>query len=492
MMKYSFWIMVATLLSGFISPASAADDFQWTTDRVFKRVAPLKNDNTGRLAMITWPAFVLGTNDVSFRQKAPLPPEAYKELARRGLTQRIPLHPDYIPMAQAIQAAGAQVIFVEGTAGPGPYALGAAPYHKLPADFPTGKDRGQLPCPAVLDGWAKSADRIRATLRQYKEAGVKVTGVWLDWEVEPWAMGGYKQAAACSRCREILPRGVLDSSETYTRYIVALRAQMFSAYVAAPVLEVFPGCPVTDWAVVFSTLEVPTQGVWGNYQQPPRDLGLFTAANPVAYGNDIFYEYHWTNTWGYPLDIPHMDRLYTRVMLGQVSQHAANALKLAPEKLTIPWVCRYCPDADDRKVPLLSRERYREILRHIWLRGADSMQIFNEPRKKYPAIAVEEVEDAVAIYDEMLAYREFLDRGEIMNTAVPEVTDDGPVWSGFRLKDEAIVRAFTQGRKTVKLNLAVWDSLPAVELDAPPGGATYRLAREGERIRVTREKTPRR
>jgi hypothetical protein len=471
---------------------SRAEDIRWTTDWVIKKVPPLKNDYAGRLPMITWPAFALSTNDKSFYEKKPFPPDVYKELAKRGLTQRIPLNTNYVAMAQAIQQAGGKIVFVEGSGGNAYYELAPDWGHKLPEGFKITEGDRLFPCPTLLEGWRIKADEVRATLRAYKAAGVKVDGVWMDWECEPlvWSIGRYEQAKACSRCQALLPAGVLDTKAAYTTFIMGLRADIFSAYLAAPVQEIFPGCPVTQWEAVISTPERPTQSCWGNWKFPPMTLGLMTAANPVAYGNDYFYQAHWSTNWGYPLDEKHMDRLYTRIMFGQVSQHARNALLTAPEKLSIPWVCRYCPDVDDDKVPILSRERYREILRHIWLRGADSMQIFNEPRPKHPAIAVEEIQDAVAVYDEMLPYRRFLDRGAILNTDVPEVTDDGAIWSGLRLENEALVRAFTQGRKRVEFAITPWTNAPPVELIAHPDGQTYRLVLQEGKVKVTKERTP--
>jgi hypothetical protein len=179
-----------------------------------------------------------------------------------------------------------------------------------------------------------------------------------------------------------------------------------------------------------------------------------------------------------------MDRLYTQVMLGQVSRNAENADRWAPEMWCVPWVCRYCPDLGDKTVPVLSRPRYREILRHIWLRGADSMQLFNPPRPGRPGLCIEEVEDAVSVYDEMLAFREFMDGGTILNAALPAATDDGAIWSGMRKGDRAVIRAFTQGTGTVVCTVKPWPDHPAIALAAPPEGATYLVSTDGALIRV--------
>ena len=480
------WLMV----SAGVTAQGRESEAAWSVEAVFKHIPVLRHDATGRLPMITWPAFVQGTNSTAFDRGEVMPAEIYRELARRGLTQRLRLDPKYVPMAVALQAAGARVIFVEGWALNGPYELGPDPLHKWLAEFKPAADERHYACPTLTQGWAKKADEIRATLRAYKAAGVNVDGAWLDWEVEPleWSPKRWEQARACTRCQSLLPRGVLDSVEHYSAFITAFRADLFSAYVAAPILEMYPGIPVTDWAAVVSTPDIPTGSCWGNRQVRPRDLGLFTAANPVVYGNTIYYEFHWMTNWAYPLDMPHMDRVYTRFMLAQMSLNAANLARTAPWKHCIPWVCRYCPDLEDEKVPILSRGRYREILRHTWLRGADSMQVFNEPRPRHPEIYLEELEDAVAVYDEMLAYRPFLEHGAIMNTAIPEVTDNGVIWSGLRLENEALLRAFTQSDRKVKFSVTPWSAGPAVELEAPPGGRTWRLIRDKGQITVMQER----
>jgi len=230
--------------------------------------------------------------------------------------------------------------------------------------------------------------------------------------------------------------------------------------------------------------------VWGHYHFAARRLGLITAANPVAYGHNVYGTKFWNKAWGYPLDEAHMDRVYTHYMLEQISRHEEAALATASFAQAIPWVCRFIPDpggSDD--VPLMSRGRYREILRHLWLRGADSMQIFNEPwpagegRARYrPEMAVEEVEDAVAVYDEMLAFREFMEKGVVMNTDIPAVTEDGAIWSGLRLEGALLIRAFTPGDKPALFSIKF--SERPLELKALPKGVTYRITRKGNEPQI--------
>ena len=96
----------------------------------------------------------------------------------------------------------------------------------------------------------------------------------------------------------------------------------------------------------------------------------------------------------------------------------------------------------------------------------------------------------MAVYDEMLPYRTFLDKGSIMNTEVPGLRDTGPVWSGLRLEKEALVRTFVQGDRPGRVRLTPWPDGPSITLPAPPQGATYRLARGLDHITVTPEPAP--
>ena len=480
-----FAATVAILAAASAAFAADGPDLEYTLANILPRVPVLKNDANGRLPLITWPAFVTDANNRNaFHKGVPLDAAMYRELVRRGFTQRIPMKDTFVNMAVAIQQAGAAVVFVEGDGGAGPGGEANGTAHLLPKDFKLAKDDHCWPCPTLLAGWNNRAIKVRATLAKFKEANVRVTAAWLDWEVEPWpGQNQYEQAKACSRCRQLLPPGTLDSVATYAAFIYPLRAQLFSTYLAAPMLEAYPTCSATNWEAVFSSPQQITPSCWGNRQIPPGDVGLFTATNPVVYGNDIFYRYHWKSEWNYPLDGPHMDRLYTRIMLGQMSADVANRQRFGAPKQCVPWVCRWCPDVDDANVPILSRDRYREILRHVWLRGATSMQVFNEPRPPRRTIAIEELQDAVAVYDEMLAQREFLDHGTPMNLAVPEVTDDGPIWSGLRAGDRALVRVFTQGAKPASLKIKPFGAAE-IELAAPPAGATYLLTADKDSVTI--------
>lgn len=473
-------ILLLCLLALWPRDGKCAGVPAYSVEQLLAAVPPLAHDARGRLPLITWEPLCDGIPTAATCQA----------LTARGLALTIRLDPSSIPLALAIQQAGMPVVAMEGNGGDNPGALGPDALHHPPADYKLTDTRH--PCPLLLTGWQLQADTLRATLKRFKDAGVTLDAAWLDWENEPiWGEEEWEQSRHCSRCQAQFPPGVLASYPAYRDFIVRYRQGLFSTYLAAPIREAYPQCSVTNWAVVYSSAARPTLHYWGRFHFPPLDVGLFTATNPVAYGNDIYYKLHWQKLWTdpahTPLDVPHMDRLYTAIMLAQVSDNAANALRMHAETQCVPWVCRYCPDEADPHVPMLSRARYRELLRHIWLRGATSLQVFNAARTDHPELRIEEVADAVASYDEALRYRPLLEHGTVMCTDVPGVESHGPIWSGLRDPSEAIIRAFTQDPTTTHLTLSVWDDTPALTFDAPPEGAYYHVVRDGNNVRVERE-----
>ena len=170
----------------------------------------------------------------------------------------------------------------------------------------------------------------------------------------------------------------------------------------------------------------------------------------------------------------------------QASVDAQNRALKAPYLHAVPWVARWVRDLDDRRTPVMSRAAYREALRHLWLRGTAAMQVFNPLLSSHPAESLAEVQDAVAVYDELLAWRDLLDHGEVMNYQVPGPDDQGLLWSGLRTANTALVRLYPLGEHAPKsMDLVVWTGQRVV-LPVSAGGSSYRIERAaaGEQTRV--------
>ena len=470
------FILSAALLAGCVSPVpepplyspvadGEKDPIDWWKV-IEERIPPLTHDRGQRLPLILW-------NNGGYD---PLPEKTARMLLARGITQHIRLEASMIPAAQALTRAGLPVIVMEGKSGTWPYPLAGDPSqwaHRYEdgADIP--EDWRKLPSPTLFKGWAEAANRVRGILAQFKAAGVTIDAAWLDYEGEPRG-ASFEAAKASPSTMELLPAKATESRRHFYLFRRQLWMKLISTYIAAPSREAFPKASVTNWMASLSTPDRPVLG-WQNQALPSLGVSMFTATNPVAYGIDLYFDHAWKDD--YSLDRDHVDRLYTHLLLRQVSDDAYNRARMAPYLKSVPWVGRWVALDKDKATPVMSREAYREALRHLWLRGIDAMQVFNSGVNA--ELEIGEVEDTAAVYAEMLAFRKFLERGRVMNFDYPGVQEDGVIWSGLRLERDAVVRVASLTNSTAWLE--PWKGR-WVRLPIPAGGATYLLTLTGDGV----------
>ena len=438
-----------------------------------KRIPRMKHDRGSR-----WP--IILSNGVGFGS---LSTGEVRSLLARGITQHIPLEETAIGTARALQLAGSPVIIMESKTGVWPYNLikdKQAWAHQYSEDLKIPRKWRDLPVPTRFAGWSVAGERIRSILRRFKEARIKVDAVWLDYEGEP-SQADYYAAVLSPTTRAALPRAATINEAAFNRFRRQLWVQLVSTYMAAPVREIYPDVSVTNWVATLSTPERPVMG-WLGRPHPFLGPTLFTATTPVAYAVDSTFLASWRQS--YTLDRTHVDRFFMNVMLRQVSADAYNRKHMAPYLNAIAWVARWVPDNIQRKVPVMSRGHYRESLRHLWLRGIDAMQVYNPVYGANREMAISEVQDVALVYDEMMAYRKFLDDGEVMNFEDSTIQADAVLWSGLRLGEEAVLRVIVQGSVDGSVTLEPWPGL-RVALPATRQGATLLLRRDRKNNKVT-------
>ncbi|WP_130471989.1 hypothetical protein [Candidatus Magnetaquicoccus inordinatus] len=395
-------------------------------------------------------------------------------LSARGIAPFLPLSSDSIPAARRLQSSGVPVILFDGRNGSWPYSLESDSNnwaYQYPADLKVNPQWLEMPVPTLFRGWAVAAGQLRNTLKLFRREGITVDAIWLDYENEP-SQADYYAAILSPFGRTFLPEKVLRDEKIFRHYCRQLWSQLLSSYIAGPAREIFPNVSITNWIVTFSSTELPVLG-WQNEPHPPSGSTLFTTTNPVAYGIDTAFLALWKSS--FPLDQEHVDQFYTHILLRQVTADSFNRQKQAPYLDAVPWVARWVADHPERKVPVMSRERYRETLRHLWMRGISGMQVFNPVNKpEHVGMAVAELQDAVAVYDEMLVYKNFLEKGVPMQLTIPEMQADGLLWSGLQLQNEAIVRMFWQGQHIGSLTIEPWPE-SRITLSPPTRGTTFHL-----------------
>ena len=407
-----------------------------------------------------------------------------KMLLERGIVAPVRLDLGSIPIAQQVQKAGAPVILLDVKSGSWPYDLVGDPgkwaltYGK---DAQVNEVWRRTPVPGRLEGWEVAAQRLREILKEFREAGVRVDAVWFDYENAP-ANVPFEAAKASKEAGKDIPSAALANADSFDRYRRQLWIQLLSSYIAAPVREIYPAASVTNWMAVLSSPEIPVPG-WNNKPLPPTGPTLLSASNPVAYGVDAAFLGLWDKDL--PADRRDIDRTYLHILLRQVSADAANRRRVAPQVDAVVWVARDHRTLADRAMPTMSRAAYREALRHLWLRGASAMQVYNGLRPGQSAAALAEVQDAATVYDELLKHRDFLEQGEVMSLDTPAPQHDGALWSGLRLGDHAVVRAVSLSGADTTVEIGGWQGF-SLPVTATVGGVTYvvRLNREAGRMEV--------
>jgi len=442
-------------------------------DWVQNQVPPLQHERGKRWPLLTW----LGPEHL------PLTPEQVKMLLARGLTQHIEINAAMIPAAKILAEAGSPVILMEGRGGNWPYSLAGEPKvwgHNYPESMQVPESWRSKPEPSmgIFQGWAMAAEQLRTTLKAFKSSGIKVDGLWLDYEGQP-SQAAYRPALLSPQTRAMLPKKALQDEKSFAMYRRQLWLQLLSAYVAAPAREIFPDVSVTNWVATLSTPEHALKG-WSDNVHPLSGPTLFTHSAPLAYGVDTFFltVRDQKKLW----DDAQVDRLFTHLLLRQVSEDAFNRNHFAPHVGSLPWVARRVVDHPKKPTPAMRRSTYREVLRHLWLRGIDGMQVFNVgPQGANDPLAKEEILDTQQIYDEMLAYSSFLETGQVMNFKVSDPWKTEVVWSGLQKTDQAVVRLFFQGEGTKTVKIEPWPG-QSVELTATSIGKTCIFTRMGEKL----------
>jgi hypothetical protein len=469
------------------APADTAE-LHWDIATFARVVQPMRHDTVGRLPLFLWNVpLPRDSTLVRTRQDGTLR-RAIDQLAERGIVPTVQMGWEWTPdgalaMAQTLREAGRPVYLLI----PDAELVERGSYSDTTVwvtgpDASLGGRERRWPCLPLADPWAGAA-RVRELVQPFKDAGIELSGVWFDDEALPHPWNGvYEAQKGSPDCVQYYPIGALADWSAFQRYVFGLRTDLQSSVMADPVHVLFPKARVGNYHEAASSADVPFVDEGGN-SYPPRSLGRLDALMPSAYANTL----HLARLARAEAPTQEAaDRLYFFLLLRTVS--TANANK-APGKVSVPFVSRFVRDDQSPAVRFgMSQQAYRELIRHVLLRGSDGLYLFNlgyPGSPVTPAESFESIEDARAVYDEMLAHRDFLDRGKPMTYAVP--TPDGltVIWSGLCLPDRCLVRTVTLGPETRQVMLEPFPGL-RVTLDAPSTGASYVVRRDGRVVPATK------
>lgn len=472
--------------------ASADAPVRWKMEHLCRIVKPMRNKPDGRLPLLLWNDPVPRNDQaVAWRQDGRLR-KAIDDLWARGIA----LTPELGTGHNTTNAAWATALTLKEAGLPvhvlyhsgmkcapythSPKIKGPSPWNekgeltwtgeKLWPIFPL-YDRGDI---------SNSVAFYRQWMKSFKEAGIEVAAVWTDYEGLPGPYNFAYEAQKMDAARTNYPPGALDSETSFFQYVMELRVRILSEAIADPVHEIFPRALVGNYNESESSAAYPYVGGFGQVL-PPGTIGRLNALMPAVYASTKALSRYYNLDW--PINQSDVDNVFFVSLLRTVSSSLANK---KPGQVAVPFVAPACVTGGGARYQMtMSTDFFRELLRHALLRGADSFYVYNEGYQDKPDIIMspqrsfETVEATRQAYDEMLAYREFLDYGKPMNFEVPAMRTRGVVWSGLRLDDRCLVRAFCLGPAARSLDLVPFPGL-VVTMEAPPEGATYLIARDGK------------
>jgi hypothetical protein len=367
-----------------------------------REVKPLQNDPGERMPMVMW-------HGVGF---APLPPDELNILRERGLTQHLQMDAAMIPAALNLKRAGMPVILMQGRTDNWPYSLAddaTSWAHQFDITYQPKwfGDEGAFEwhgaCPNQTAGWKVLQRNTRQTMQQFRDAGVEVAGVWMDWEGDPYPWSHlFDQLKHCQRCRRELPAEIVYNKaawrdDAWRRYV-----RLYDEHFAQPIREVFPDCLITNWHVVASTQKNPIRYFVSDILLPELKPQFFTATNPIGYGSDAVWQTRYRGQ-GSPTQ-QSVDEFFANEITQQIDTDFQNRAASDDRKLkSVPWVARYCRiKSDSPEIPLMTRTRYRKTLSELWKKDITTMQVFNAMHAGYEEYAVTELQDAVQAFDDSL------------------------------------------------------------------------------------------
>lgn len=282
--------------------------------------------------------------------------------------------------------------------------------------------------------------RFEYFAKAYRDAGLRVDFVFLDWEIDgpiEWN-DAWSYARKCVRCRKHIKN--IDDFAAFQRAYRKIRARMQRECYSKVFKKYFPGVLVGNYGVY------PHDGYryWYDYYERFTDGAPYLSDQRAKY-RPWFHEFPFTGytfampvvyTWydtfrWYDYKNPDYRWFYNMLLV------ATNACKSTKPKIPIipfvHWHTTSPPKEPDPNVKQFSASAYKELLWHILLRGVDTFFLWS-PRKETET----EVPLVHQVYAESLAYKEFLDRGKPITFDVPK--EQGPVVSGLRLGERVLIR----------------------------------------------------
>jgi hypothetical protein len=527
LLKLGLCILVAS--PALLAPGTSFAQATWDMASLEQVVKPMQHSLDGFMPILP-SGLPIPTNNgaVTLQQNGTL--GAYvAALAARGIALTVSMYDQNdtaagaVATAQTIQAAGLPVyiwtsLYGNSSSAPAAFdhdpATAFWPWNGNPnawAEDSNGNYWPAFPLATPTAGYAL----MKSNLTVLANAGISaIAGVWTDYEDYPvyWAdikasvdqrtyfsqyyTNAYVSGNALSLSQygaSLLTNDTMNQNNPMWEYSYDLRYALLKESARQALTDVYGSAPLYgNFGAYYSTASIPfnTDGSDFHPPSPPPEAGI--VAMPVAYADTYYLASEFTNQnpSNVPVNQTTVDDVYWYNMLSQISSSQANDGAIG---VSVPWVSCYVPDNTSPAWVnwKMSISAYKELLRHIWLRGASGMYVFNPgPPYRTPQESFNDLAYASSVLDEMLAYRTFLLNGAPMNYAVNSSLYGGGVeWSGMSNSrtnpTQWVVRTVSRtGSDGVVPEISPEPGLAFYNVPAPAAGATFYLNADGSMQRV--------
>ena len=336
--------------------------------------------------------------------------------------------------------------------------------------------------------------RLAAIIEEFKKYGIKPDYVFIDWEsgnratfpvhVERFRNDSFPHCSSCTNCQKNVDAQYLGNADKYIQGMEVYRVKVAREVLVKPFREYHPEIILGSY---FGISHVRNDSPLP--EKMPSAIGWYRAgwsfSQPVLY--PLFQGFmragQKAGTWNT------FKSLVERMSRASVNQCGS--------EYQVPWTCGWMNYPNSRRdfVPLencsinlndgksyhsFNEQAYREMLRHLYLRGAKHLMFFWEPRLLgYMYRGKNVYLNEINLYTEVL--NEFSDYYDVIHNGAPINLEDfsaglwendkAAVWSGAETEDQCVIRTKSFSYSPMKVTVRVFGEEKV--LDAPPEGKTW-------------------
>lgn len=307
--------------------------------------------------------------------------------------------------------------------------------------FDTSFSKGaKIGCPFRIESrYPEITERLTRFLEAYKKEGIRIDYWAVDWEIDgpmEWN-DAWQNSKKCKICRKGIKN--IENFDEFQKAVRMKRVILQKEVFVKTIKKYYPDCMIGNYAVNphdgyrywYDYFEKEVNGA--TYQKKHNALHRkwfdefkysgYTMAMPVIYTwYKFFSDYLFEPAeyrWFYPL-------------MKEVASAGKNTPSHIPIISFVHWQTVLKPEKLPSDFVPLSREKYKELLWHMLLRGHDAFCLWSPLNEM-----AEEIKAVHEVYVESLKYNDFILNGKPVFWDVPE--EPGTVISGIRLRNKLLV-----------------------------------------------------